>query len=79
MRTNEIKSLLTKFYYNNEHLYFQILVQKENSMEVYGEYADYRDYKKNFDMLQKEIDEKMNVKIVTEKIIKTKIPLAKVA
>ena len=23
MRTNEIKSLLTKFYYNNEHLYFQ--------------------------------------------------------
>ena len=36
MRTNEIKSLLTKFYYNDEHLYFQILIQKENSIDVYG-------------------------------------------
>lgn len=79
MRTNEIKSLLTKFYYNNEHLYFQILIQKENSMEVYGEYADYHEYKNTFDMLQKDIDEKKNVKIVTEKSIKTQIPLAKVA
>ena len=79
MRTNEIKSLLTKFYYNNEHLYFQILIQKENLIEVHGEYADYYEYKNTFDILQKDIDEKKNVKIVTEKSIKTQIPLAKVA
>ena len=79
MKSYEIKSLLTKFFYKEEHLYFQILVQGEDSLDVYGEYTDYNEYKENFDTLQKSFAEKNNVKTFPEKFVVSKIPLAKVA
>ncbi len=53
MRHNEVKSLLTKFLYKNEHLHFQILISNGESSDVYGEYMDYNEYKETFDMLQR--------------------------
>ena len=57
MKSYELKSLLTKFFYRSEHLYFQIMIQGENSIELYGEYTDYNEYKETFDILQKNLAE----------------------
>lgn len=79
MNSYEIKSLLTKFFYRNDHLYFQIMIQGESSIEFYGEYTDYNEYKETFDILQKNLTEKNQLKIISEKFVVSKIPLAKVA
>ncbi len=79
MKSYEIKSLLTKFFYRNDHLLFQIMIQGESSVEVYGEYTDYNEYKNIFDTLQRDLTEKNQLKIISEKFVVSKIPLAKVA
>ena len=65
MKTIETKSLLTKFFYKNEHLFFQILVQGESKTDVYGEYDDYSDYKASFDTLQRNLTNGSALKLVT--------------
>ena len=41
--------LITKFYYRDEQLHFQIfMVCKDGSKVAYGEYTDYQDYKKAY-------------------------------
>ena len=47
-----IKSLITKFYYKNNHLCFQILIHCEDDKTlVYNEYTDYAEYKKEYSKL----------------------------
>ncbi len=79
MKTSECKSLLTKFFYKNEHLYFQILIQSEISTNVYGEFNDYSDYKETFDRLQRNILDTNALKIVPERLLIAKTHFAKVA
>jgi hypothetical protein len=79
MKTIETKSLLTKFFYKNEHLYFQILVQSESNTDVYGEYDDYSDYKATFDMLQRNLTGNSALKLVADNYMKADNRFAKVA
>jgi hypothetical protein len=74
----EIRNLLTKFFYKNNHLHFQILVQKENSLEIFGEYDDYNQYKNAFDTLHLNISTSDTQKRF-EKIGNSEIFLANVA
>ena len=49
---SEIKNLITKFYYKNNHLCFQILLSMEKgNMLNYKEYSDYTEYKNAFNEL----------------------------
>jgi hypothetical protein len=79
MKTIETKSLLTKFFYKNEHLYFQILVQSESNTDVYGEYDDYSDYKTSFDTLQRNLTSGCGLKLVSDNYMKAENRFAKVA
>jgi hypothetical protein len=79
MKTSECKSLLTKFFYKNEHLYFQILIQGETTTNVYGEFDDYSDYKATFDRLQSNFSETRSLKLIPERLLKADTRLAKVA
>lgn len=79
MKPCELKSLLTRFFYKEEQLHFQIMIQSEDNLEVYGEYTNYNEYKETFDVLQKDLNEKNQFKVIPEKFVVSKIPLAKVA
>ena len=49
----QVKDLITKFFYKKNHLCFQILLHtKMNETIAYGVYANYSTYKKDFDDLQ---------------------------
>lgn len=49
----QVKDLITKFFYKNNHLCFQILLHtRMNETVAYGVYANYSTYKKDFDNLQ---------------------------
>lgn len=49
----QVKDLITKFFYKNNHLCFQILLHtRVNETIAYGVYANYSTYKKDFDNLQ---------------------------
>ena len=48
----KVKNLITKFYYRDNHLCFQILIKCEADQTiVYREYTDYNLYKKEYDQL----------------------------
>lgn len=79
MKTSECKSLLTKFFYKNEHLYFQILIQSEIITNVYGEFDNYSEYKETFDRLQRNILDINALMIVTDRLLPTQSHFAKVA
>ncbi len=52
IKGTQIKNLITKFYYNDNHLCFQILIQCENDKTiVYNEYTDYSVYKTEYNKL----------------------------
>ena len=46
-----IDQLITKFFYRNNQLFFQILLNTDNSTTTYGEYTDYSTYKKVYNQL----------------------------
>ncbi|MFT4761923.1 MAG: hypothetical protein ACI9XO_004299 [Paraglaciecola sp.] len=49
----QVKDLITKFFYKNNHLCFQILLHtRMNETIAYGVYVNYSEYKKDFDNLQ---------------------------
>ncbi len=79
MKFQETRSLLTKFFYNANHLHFQILIQTENDLELYGEYSDYKLYKSEFDQIFESLNIGKKLKSLTEKKIQLEIPLANVA
>jgi hypothetical protein len=50
---NQIKDLVTKFFYKENHLCFQILVRLEgNTLIPFQEFEDYGEYKRVFGELQ---------------------------
>jgi len=49
----QVKDLITKFFYKNNHLCFQILLHTQmNETVAYGVYTNYSTYKKDFENLQ---------------------------
>ena len=47
-----IEQLITKFFYRNNQLFFQILLNCDNNFTMtYGEYTDYTTYKKEYNQL----------------------------
>ena len=67
MKTQEAQSLLTKFFYSNNHLHFQILIQTENELVVFGDYSDYALYKTAFDMIQFNLKNETKIISLAEK------------
>ena len=52
IKGTQIKNLITKFYYNDNHLCFQILIHCEDDKTiVYNEYTDYSVYKEEYNKL----------------------------
>ena len=52
IKGTHIKNLITKFYYKNNHLCFQILIHcEDNKTIVYNEYTDYDEYKNEYNKL----------------------------
>ena len=52
IKGTQIKNLITKFYYKDNHLCFQILIHCEDDKTiVYNEYTDYAEYKKEYNIL----------------------------
>ena len=79
MRIQEVRSLLTKFFYASNHLHFQILIQTENDLVLHGEYNDYKLYKSAFDQMYENLNIGKRRISLSEKKIKLESPLAKVA
>ena len=79
MTKQEAQSLLTKFFYIGNHLHFQILVQTESDMFIYGEYNDYGVYKKAFDILQTNLKNEIKIMNVSEKNVALECVFANVA
>ena len=49
----QVKDLITKFFYRDNHLCFQILLHTTTNETIsYGVYADYSKYKEDFNSLQ---------------------------
>jgi len=52
IHSSKIKNLITKFYYKDNHLCFQILLNCENNeTRLYKEYEDYDQYKMEYNKL----------------------------
>lgn len=52
IKGTQIKNLITKFFYKDNHLCFQILIHHEDDkMIVYNEYTDYSLYKTEYNKL----------------------------
>ena len=52
IKGTQIKNLITKFYYNDNHLCFQILIHCEDDKTIaYNEYTDYSVYKEEYNKL----------------------------
>ncbi len=49
---DETQNLLTRFFYRDNHLCFQILIQTKSELISYGEYNDYTVYKSAFEQFQ---------------------------
>jgi hypothetical protein len=81
METNEMKNLLTKFFYKNDHLCYQIMIKDTTSVniDVYGEYDDFDDYRRTLDGLQNNQIDWTPLRLVQDKTFKTEHTFAKVA
>jgi hypothetical protein len=81
MKTNEMKSLMTKFFYRNDNLLFQIMIQDETTkdIEIYAEYEDYDDYRRTLDGLQNNYIDWTPLRLVQDKTFKSEHAFAKVA
>lgn len=45
MRGHQLENIITRFYYKQKELYFQIILQLAGRKVVYNEYNDYSKYK----------------------------------
>lgn len=71
----EVQNLITKFYYKQNHLCFQILLHLglDNTIP-FKEFSDYSEYKKEYAKLLKMKNEDAQIKVVIESVKKrTKI------
>ena len=54
IKGTQIKNLITKFYYKDNHLCFQILIHGEADQTInYREFTDYDEYKQEYNILLK--------------------------
>ena len=52
IHSSKIKNLITKFYYKDNHLCFQILLNCDNDVpRLYKEFVDYTQYKSEYNRL----------------------------
>ncbi|MBL7815133.1 MAG: hypothetical protein JNL70_08985 [Saprospiraceae bacterium] len=79
MKTQEAQSLLTKFFYKDNHLHFQILIQAESELVLFGEYNDYGLYKNAFDLIQQKIKNGTRIIHLLEKKLNEEKLFVKVA
>ncbi|MFK8102216.1 MAG: hypothetical protein AB8G15_06825 [Saprospiraceae bacterium] len=71
---SDVKNLITKFYYKNNHLCFQILLQLGlDKMVPYSEYKDYAAYKEDFNNLLKAKSNNIAINMPNEKTAKTNV------
>lgn len=79
LKGGEVKDLITKFFYRDSYLCFQIMLQLEgDETVVYKEYIDYSEYKKAFAELQ-QIRTKNQALIIPNKSLKFEAEGMKVA
>jgi hypothetical protein len=79
MVSKETKSLLTKFFYRDNYLHFQILLQSANDMQICGEFTNYDEYRKSFDTLQSRLMDFKSKTSPNVKNLKLELGLANVA
>jgi hypothetical protein len=79
MVSKETKSLLTKFFYRDNYLHFQILMQSASDMQICGEFTNYDEYRKSFDALQSRLSDFTSKAMPNVKNLKLELGLAKVA
>jgi hypothetical protein len=79
MVSKETKSLLTKFFYRDNYLHFQILMQSANEMQICGEFTNYDEYRKSFDALEMRLSDFKVKAMPNVKNFKLELSLAKVA
>ena len=79
MVSKETKSLLTKFFYRDNYLHFQILMQTASDMQICGEFTNYDEYRKSFDALQLRLLDFTSKAMPSVKNLKLELGLAKVA
>ena len=75
----QVKDLITKFFYRDNHLCFQILLHLEgNETVIYKEFTDYSEYKNAFNELQ-QIRSKNRGLVIPNKNLKNEVSKVKVA
>jgi hypothetical protein len=81
METNEMKNILSKFFYKKDYLFYQILIQDSmsNKIDVYGEYEDFDDYRKTLESLQNNQIDWTPLRLVQDKTFNSEQTFAKVA
>lgn len=79
MVSKETKSLLTKFFYRDNYLHFQILLQTANDMQICGEFTNYDEYRKSFDNLQSHLIDFKSKPALNVKNLKLELSLANMA
>ena len=79
MKMDEAQDLLTRFFYRDNHLCFQILIQTESELMSYGEYNDYTVYKSAFEQIRQALSKETKVIQLLEKNKTLETPFAKVA
>jgi hypothetical protein len=79
MVSKETKSLLTKFFYRDNYLHFQILMQTTSDVQICGEFTNYDEYRKSFDALQTRLTDFKSKTLATGKNFKLELSLANVA
>jgi len=42
---NQLENIITRFYFKQKELCFQIILQLKNTRVIYNEYSDYQQYK----------------------------------
>ena len=77
--SKETKNLLTKFFYRDNYLHFQILMQCANEMQICGEFTNYDEYRKSFDALQSRLSDFKSKAMPSVKNLKLELGLANVA
>jgi len=64
IRGEQMKQLLTKFYYRDSHLHYQVLLEFANGKKVViKEFSDYATYKKVLGELQRIQRENLSIRI----------------
>jgi hypothetical protein len=63
-----VEKLLTKFFYKDNFLFFQILVEKACGTEVYAEYRDYSEYRAEYQKLHQELATEGKIRVMQQNL-----------